>query len=982
MSSESLGTLSVDFAANIDSLSNAGGGFADILARMTSIADDAGAGISSGLETALNGFDELANAAGESESIIASSTSGSGASFDDLISTINDAVDSIVTAINNMATGFDDVQNAISDSASMIDDAISSMHNDVVDELDSLATNVSDASDEIASKFSSMSSSASESASSMSGSFSGVDFGGLLNQAGMAVFSLQNLWNTAGQVSGALLGPAMSAEQMQQSFTNLLGSTTAATNELSQLNDFAAKTQFKTMDVDEMSAKLIGFGVSAQTVIPDLTAVGDALTAVGKGSPDEMNSVVDILGKMSVQGKLTQGDITELGKHGIDAMHAIASGAGISTDQLMQMIKNGTLPANDAIADLTKGIEDNPIYEGGMAKQAGTLSGLMSTLSSDFGQFMATIMAPALPSLETGLTNLTNLLTSPSFKEFASNVGQGIVNAFSNIGTAMKPIVDAFAGLGSHVNLKDLQGALSTLAGILQGQAGNALKFFGGLITQIGTWVETSLLPAIAQAAPTFLNIAGVIQNLAQTALPPLIQGVEQVVPPVINLAQNIASDLTPGLQALQPVVQAVGGFFQNVLAPGIGDVVSGISNVVKWIPQAVSWFQKHQDAAAALLIPLGILAGVLVSLAVGGIASFIATVPGMVAGFLAGAASAWTMAAGVIAATWPFILAGLIIGAVVFGIVEAIKHWGAIVDWLKGAWGAISGFFGGIFGAIGGFFSGIGKWFQDRFTEAYNGVINAFGAVRKWFQDRFNDVVNIFVNIDKWFAQKFTDAWNAVTGAFGHIGQFLMGLWNAEVTGWEHIGEWFHDRFTDAWNAVTNIFGNIGKWFSDRGNDIKNAFSSAFGALGNIASGAWGTVKSAIKAGVNDAIGLINNLIHGINNISSKVGIPGIPDIPYLAAGGIVPPGGIAVAGETGKPELVFGGTSGATVIGVSQTAAMMAAANTNTGGTVSGGSAQPIQLMVYIGTELVANELVHPVMNKVMANIRSLGSPVSLSA
>src|SRR5205085_10128229 len=71
----------------------------------------------------------------------------------------------------------------------------------------------------------------------------------------------------------------------------------------------------------------------------------------------------------------------------------------------------------------------------------------------------------------------------------------------------------------------------------------------------------------------------------------------------------------------------------------------------------------------------------------------------------------------------------------------------------------------------------------------------------------------------------------------------------------------------------------------------------------------------------LNWIINGINTMIDGYNNIP-KFGLPNIGHIPQLAAGGIVPPGGAAIAGEPGAgQELILGGMYGATVLKNAQT-------------------------------------------------------------
>lgn len=570
------------------------------------------------------------------------------------------------------------------------------------DAIASLVSSVNDATSEIDSQLASIATEAEESASQSETAFSGFDLGGMVNQIGMTIFSLQNMANVASQAASSLLGPAVQAENTEASFTNLMGSSQAAGQELDQLNQFASKTQFKTQDIDNMAASLIAFKTPTKQIIPDLQAVGDALTAVGKGTPAEMQGVVDLLGKMSIQGKLTEGDITMLGKHGINAMDAIALGSGKTTDQIQQMIKDGTFPANDAIDALTKGIEKNPIYAGGMAKQANTLSGQMSTLSSDFDQAMAAAMKPALPDLEKTLTKLTTVLTSPSFKQFAQTLGKDI--------------------------------------------------------------------------------------------------------------------------------------------AKGLDDVITGVTNLVKFGKNLTDFFSHNQTAMDALYAGLVGVGAIILAV----------VIPAMVAWAIAMAPVA--LEAIIVAA--PFILLGVIVGAIVFGIIEAIQHWSQIMSFAGGVVtnviGGVSSFFKTVGDDMQGVFHGIG----DVATKVFDGLVNGFKA---------------YVNF------------------------YIKGI----------------DFLIDAVNGIHIDIPRID--------------------IGPIHMGG-GTLS-----------------------------LPHIPRIPLLARGGYVPPGEMAIAGETGQPELVYGGSSGASVLGVQQTAALMN----------GGGGETHVHNHIYLD----GREMTNIIMEQVVRTVRAQG-------
>ena len=334
--------------------------------------------------------------------------------------------------------------------------------------------------------------------------------GSILNfgaKIGESIFWLKNLGSTAVSLAGGLLQPAESAEQMTTAFTTLLGSTQAASEELAKLDAFAAKTPFKTMDIDQAASQLIGFGIDAQSVIPDLTAMGDALSAVGKGSTANLMGVVNIFGKIQTSGTLTVGIMQQLSRYGINAWAILEKETGKTKDQLQEMISKGLIPAKDAMNMLTKGIESNPLYAGGMAKQSQTLVGLISTLKSNWDQLMAAFGTPIIKSLEGDLSKVGDLLASPLFKTFASDVGRGIANAFTWISNATGRAIDGTKEFIKHLE----QGPPNAFSSSLL-YMGEQFKYIFQVIGGMGIIIFTRLKEA-------FTGTGGVLSGVLASAM-------------------------------------------------------------------------------------------------------------------------------------------------------------------------------------------------------------------------------------------------------------------------------------------------------------------------------------------------------------------------------------------------------------------------------------------------------------------------------
>lgn len=168
--------------------------------------------------------------------------------------------------------------------------------------------------------------------------------------------------------------------------------------------------------------------------------------------------------------------------------------------------------------------------------------------------------------------------------------------------------------------------------------------------------------------------------------------------------------------------------------------------------------------------------------------------------------------------------------------------------------------------------------------------VIAACGvlaAAATWIQDNWSGISEFFGNIWQGFMMGAEQAWNTITSLFSGLASFFGSI------------------FTAAWTQVKNVFSTGGQIFMG----IVDGILSAFKAI----------VNTIIK-GINSVVAIPFNGINGFLSFLKSVEIVGlhpfgwvntvpVPQIPYLATGGIVPNtkgGRMIVAGEGGEDEWV----------------------------------------------------------------------------
>lgn len=432
------------------------------------------------------------------------------------------------------------------------------------------------------------------------------------SKIGMAVFGVKQLAQSAISLAQGLFQPAATAEQTAKSLEVLMGSASAAKKEMQDLNTFAAKTPFQTQDIDNAAQKLLAVGVNAKDVIPDITALGDGLAAMSKTSGADLEQIVSNFDKIKTQGHLTTEVMQSFADQGIDAWAIMEKQTGKTHDQLANLISSGLIPADQAMKQLTSGIEASPLYGGQMANAASTFNGLMSTLTSLWNQSMAALAGPSMQLAEQGLSKLGDTLSSPSFTNFASGVGQKIAGAFQSIsdfiikndiaGKVQKigenlskffdnPNIQQFSNLIGHdlVNgFNNFMNAASSpsfgkFIGLVGSLTGGALLDLRNLLINVGS---------AAQKTADFFEKNEVAMALLKGTLAAFaIIVLAAVVPAFIGWAIAAGAAAVATIAATWPIL-AIGAVIALVVA-GIILAINHWGDIVKWFQGLWAGFTK-----------------------------------------------------------------------------------------------------------------------------------------------------------------------------------------------------------------------------------------------------------------------------------------------------------------------------------------------------------------------------------------------------
>ena len=178
--------------------------------------------------------------------------------------------------------------------------------------------------------------------------------------------------------------------QMQQSIAQLAAMTNGvatATEAYRALNDVYRNTNFDEQAVFNMGEQLMRMGYSAQTAAGLIQLCADAAAGLGTGQAGAQQ-LVDAISRMQAVGELTSRQMQQLAMAGVN-MDAAFRSIGMTGEQAMKAVKDGTLDSQKAIGALTDYLHQ---YDGKMAESKnntidawGDVTGNLSTMCAEIG---------------------------------------------------------------------------------------------------------------------------------------------------------------------------------------------------------------------------------------------------------------------------------------------------------------------------------------------------------------------------------------------------------------------------------------------------------------------------------------------------------------------------------------------------------------------------------------------------------------------
>lgn len=215
--------------------------------------------------------------------------------------------------------------------------------------------------------------------------------------------------------------------QMQQGrivLGKLMGSSSAATKELTKLFNLTAYTPFQFKDITIAARVLMGFGLTVDQVNRTLANMTDALSTTGKTTPMNLNRISTALGHMMSIGHVTGQIMLQLARDGIpsvyEALNTIPGVVGATSANVGKL----NIPANVFLAYLNQFIERSKMH--GMARSIAqsSLHGLLTTTRDFLSEIMGNVINAPFHGVQRVIVGINDTL-----KKMAEAYNQGGLHA-------------------------------------------------------------------------------------------------------------------------------------------------------------------------------------------------------------------------------------------------------------------------------------------------------------------------------------------------------------------------------------------------------------------------------------------------------------------------------------------------------------------------------------------------------------------------
>jgi tape measure domain-containing protein len=228
-------------------------------------------------------------------------------------------------------------------------------------------------------------------------------------------------------------------EQLEVSFSTLLGSQAQANALLQEIREYGEVTPYDTEGLSQAARLMLSYGMATNKVMPTLRMLGD----ISMGDKEKLQSLTLAFSQMSASGRVCKEDLNQMVNAGFNPLQIISEETGESIGELNDKVSAGKISVNQIEQAFIDATSEGGKFHGMVDNMSNTLSGKIAQMSDGWDNIKASIgglSSPAvLKAIEIATKTIDGLTEAiEKLKEAAGDVTTGDGKYNSKTSNALK----------------------------------------------------------------------------------------------------------------------------------------------------------------------------------------------------------------------------------------------------------------------------------------------------------------------------------------------------------------------------------------------------------------------------------------------------------------------------------------------------------------------------------------------------------------
>ena len=228
-------------------------------------------------------------------------------------------------------------------------------------------------------------------------------------------------------------------EQLEVSFSTLLGSQAQANALLQEIREYGTVTPYDTEGLAQAASLMLSYGMATNKVMPTLRMLGD----ISMGDKEKLQSLTLAFSQMSASGRVCKEDLNQMVNAGFNPLQIIAEQTGKSIGELNDEVSAGKISVNQIEQAFISATSEGGKFHGMVDNMSNTLSGKIAQMSDGWDNLKASIGGLSSPAVLKAIEIATKTIDGLTYaieklKEAAGDVTTGDGKYNSKTSNALK----------------------------------------------------------------------------------------------------------------------------------------------------------------------------------------------------------------------------------------------------------------------------------------------------------------------------------------------------------------------------------------------------------------------------------------------------------------------------------------------------------------------------------------------------------------